>query len=229
MELGANRKSLTQLAVLLVLLAVVVYFQFLRESGVPVQSSSPPRLTVSAPDRTATRQTPDTQPTPRRFQPRLGGTGGEDTLNPMTADATIRRDRLERLQEIEEPSVERNIFNFGRPKPVTVYGPTREELEAAQRLLEQTRTPPPARPPQPVKPEPPRQVIPPDWKYYGLASLPSTDTRRGFLLDDEEILVVAEGAVVRDQYRIEAIGLSEIEIEDLHAGQSFSIRLEVPR
>ncbi len=231
MELGANRKSVTQLALLLALLAFVVYFQFLREPGVPAQPASPSRAATSAPSQAATRQPPETQQPRRRFQPRLGGAGREDTPDPMTADSTIRKDRLDRLRAIEEPSVERDIFNFGRPKPVTIQGPTREELAEAQKRLAETRRAPAAPRASPVKPPPPPQprVAPPDWKYYGMASLPATDARRAFLLDGEEILVVAEGAKVRDKYRIATIGLSEIEVEDIQAGQDFSIPLEVAR
>ncbi len=227
MELGANRRSLTQLAVLLVLLAVVVYFQFLRGPGGP---SEPPSATTATPGPAAADPLPGGRQPRRRFQPRMGGASAEAATDPMTADATIRKDRLARLREIDEPSIERDIFNFGRPKPVTVQGPTREELLAAQRRLEQARQPATPPPPEPARPEPEvARVVPPDWKYYGLASLSDMDARRGFLLDGEEILVVAEGSRVRDKYRIAMIGLSEIEVEDIDAGQGFSIQLEVAR
>ena len=229
MELGANRKSLTQLGVLLALLALVTYFQFFREPESPAR----PAQATQAPAPGASQGTSGQQATtaqPRgRFQPRVGRSGREVALDPLTADATIRKDRLQRLREIEEPAVERDIFNFGRPKPVRVQGPTQEEMLQAQQRLEQTRRAPPPPPSKPAQPPPPPPAKPPPWKYYGVASLPGSDSRRAFLLDGEEILVVAQGAMVRDRYRIGTIGEEGIQIEDIQAAQEFSIPLQVPK
>lgn len=228
MELGANRKSLTQLAAMLALLAFVVYFQFLREPASPVQP--PPQAQAVPAGAPAGGQAPAARQPGARFQPRLGRRGREAALDPMSVDATLRRDRLERLRAIEEPAVERDIFNFGRPKPVQVQGPTRAEMRQAQeRLDEFRRAQAPAAPAKPARAAPPPRPQPPKWKYYGIASLPESEGRRAFLLDGEEILVVAEGAIVRGQYRIGAIGVSAIRVEDVEAGHDFSIPLEVPR
>ena len=232
MELGANKRSLTQLAVALTILAGVVYYQFFRSSGgspqphpsnVPfVTSESAP--TVRSEFRAASRRSPRSG----RFQPRIGRPASETQLDPLTADATLRSDLLKRIRSIEMPSVERDIFNFGPPpKRAQVLTPTATQL-AQSRLNEALRKPMRAEPAGRAKKVPPR-VRAPAWKYFGLASRPGSDAHRAFLLDDEEILVGAEGSVLQDRYRIAHIGLEAVVLKDLQSEQEFSIALEAPR
>ena len=233
MELGASKKSLATLAGLLAVLAFVTYYQFFREAGVTVPQ---PRPTVGTPSGNAgiSGEPVSARPTGAgrsagRFRPRLGRSNPEDRPDPMTADATLRKGLLERLRDIEEPNVQRDIFNFGRPKPRPVAGPTREEVRQAQARLEanmKKRTAPAPRPPP--RPSPPK-ARPPRWKYYGLADDPVSTAQRGFLLDGEEILVAAEGTILQGRYRIDRIGLDAIVLKDLQADQQFSIQLESSR
>ena len=230
MEVGANKKSLATLAGLLALLAVVVYFQFFREAGATVPQQGPV-VRMEAGDSGISDEPARGRPASAgqlagRFRPRLGRSRAEDRPDPMTADATLRKGLLERLRGIEQPRVERDIFNFGRPKPPPVKAPTREEVRQAQARLEATmkkRAAPAPRPPP--RPSPPK-ARPPRWKYYGLADDPASSAQRAFLLDGEEILVAAEGTVFQDRYRIDRIGLDAIVLKDLQADQEFSIRLE---
>ena len=230
MELGANKKSIATLAGLLAVLAFVTYYQFFRGAGVTVPQ---PRPVVRMPAGNAgiTGEPDAARPTSAgrfggRFRPRLGHSNADDRPDPMASDATLRKGLLERLRGIEEPKVERDIFNFGRPKPPVVAGPTREEVRQAQARLEanmKKRTAPPPRPPP--RPSPPK-ARPPRWKYYGLADDPASAAQRGFLLDGEEILVAAEGTILQGRYRIDRIGLDAIVLRDLQADQEFSIQLE---
>lgn len=233
MELGANRKSLIQLAVALAVLAIVVYFQFLRDPGTPVQPLSP-ETRPSAPAKAAAgepapRQVAAIRRTGGKFRPRLGRSKSGEGPDPMTADASLRKELLDRLREIEEPSVERDIFNFGRPPRPEVKPPTSEEAKRAQARLEAAMRKPKPAPARPAPGKAPSRARPPDWKYYGLASLPGQDTRRAFLLDGDEILVAAEGALIQERYRIGQIGLEALVLEDVQARQEFTIPLEISR
>ena len=224
MEVGANRKSLVQLGIAVAVLVAVVYFQFLRDPGPPRAQREAELRPVEAPEpgrqETLLRPAEPTRRTGGRFRPRLGRSSDEHVPDPMTAATTLRTDLLDRVRGIEEPALDRDIFNFGQPRPVAVKPPTADETERAQQRLEAAMR---KRPPRP-QPAPKEKA--PNWKYYGLASLPGQDTRRGFLLDGEEILVAAEGALVGEHYRIGEIGQEALVLVDVRHGQEFRIRLE---
>ena len=235
MELGANKKSVAMLAGLLVLLAFVVYSQFFRGDTVTVPDRPPLTRTAASGNSAPAEERPNrvtARPSSRggRFRPRLGRTRSEDRPDPATAEAELRTGLLDRLRGIEEPVVDRDIFNFGRPKPPPAKAPTPQEvrqaqskLDAAMRKTERVAAPRPA--PRPAAP----RGRPPNWKYYGLADSPQSASKRAFLLDGDEILVAAEGSVVQDRYQIARIGLDTVELTDLEAQQEFKIRREASR
>ena len=215
MELGANKRSLIQLGAALAVLAIVVYVQFFSGSGEgPAPAPTAQRPAVSS-GRT-TNQLPTSDP-PVQNDP------------DFAADATLRKELLERVRAIETPVVDRDIFNFGRPKPREIAGPTREEARLAQAKLEAAVRKPAPRPARPAPRPAPKAVRPPDWKYYGLASSAHTDARRAFLLDGDEILLASEGSLLQGRYRITEIGLQAVKLEDTQEDQEFSIPLEFPQ
>lgn len=223
------------LAGLLVLLAFVVYFQYFRGSAVAVPERRPVTRTA-APASTAPREELATRSTARpsgrggRFRPRLGRTRSEDRPDPATAEAELRTGLLDRLRGIEEPAVDRDIFNFGRPKPPPAKAPTPQEVQQAQSKLDAAmkKTAPVAAPKPAPRPAAPRGR-PPNWKYYGLADSPQSASKRAFLLDGEEIFVAAEGSVVQDRYQVARIGLDTVDLMDLEADQEFKIHRETSR
>ena len=235
MEVGANRKALVQLGVAVAVLAIVVYFQFLRDPAAPTAPPPRPQARPAAASdpavtQTSSRPSSSARSTGGRFRPRLGRSRAEDAPDPMTADTTLRTDLLIRVRGIEEPAVERDIFNFGRPPRPAAEGPTPAETAQAQARLQAAMTRPASRPnPVPKRKAPAQAAKPPNWKYYGFASLPGQDTRRAFLLDGEEILVAVEGALVQEQYRMGRIGQEALVLEDIRSGQEFTIRLETSR
>ncbi len=215
MELGANKRSLIQLGVAVAVLAIVVYVQFFSGSGeAPAPAPTTQRSAASTGSTTSQPPTTDRQ--------------GENEPD-FTADATLREDLLERVRAIETPVVDRDIFNFGRPKPREIAGPTREEARLAQAKLEAAARKPAPRPARPASRPAPKTVRPPDWKYYGLASSAHTEARRAFLLDGDEILLASEGALLQDRYRITEIGRQALTLEDTQEDQEFSIPLEFPQ
>lgn len=229
MEVGADRKSLIKLGAALAVLAVVVYFQFFRG---PEPQPAAPRVAAGAPA-TARNSTADLQPTrpPRggRFQPRLGRREADGALDPLTAETTLRTDLLHQVRAIEVPTVDRDIFNFGRPKPPPPQPPDPEAAREAQRRVEEQMRARRARAAQPSAPAPAPRARPPAWKYFGVASREDAAAQRAFLLDGEEILVAEQGVVVQDRYRIKRVGLDALVLADLKSNQEFSIPLETPR
>ncbi len=233
MELGADRKSLVMLGAAMAVLAAVVYFQYFREPSAALPARPESVLPAAGPAEVSGTTIPTPPPRARQrggqFRPRVGGRGSDDAPDPLTADTTLRTAILDKIQGIEVPSVDRDIFNFGRPKPPA--GPPQPEARQAQAVLNRAMTkkvvtapkPPPKKPPS-VTP-----VRPPDWKYFGLASQGNDAPKRAFLLDGEEILVGARGSVLNGRYRIESIGVEAVVLADLEANQEFSLDLEVPR
>ena len=223
MELGANRKSLTQLGVLLAVLGVVVYVQFFSgESPVP----EPVRPASDGASPQAARRAP---PAVRRM---VGGGGQEPSRDlggqpPADGSMRIRRELLERVRAVTAPAVERDIFNFGRPKPRQIMGPTREEVQLAQQRFEEESKPAPKPvepPPAPVVPKP--QPKPPAWQYFGLADSPASGAKRALLLDGEEILIAEPGSVLEGRFQVTAIDADAIHLRDVSEGHEFALQLE---
>lgn len=221
MELGANKKSLIQLAAALAVLAVVMYVQFF--SGPSGSPATPATATRPVPSPATERPAG-----PTASQPQAADLATSQELNPA-ADATLRKELLERVRAIEAPVVDRNIFNFGRPKPLEIAGPSKEEAQLAQAKLEAAVRKPGPKPELPAPKPAPKVVRPPNWKYYGLASAANSEARQAFLLDGEEILLASKGSLLQGRYRITDIGLQAVELEDTQENQQFSIPLEFPQ
>jgi hypothetical protein len=76
----------------------------------------------------------------------------------------------------------------------------------------------------PVPPPPPPATLP--MKFFGYGSLPSNGPRLAFLMDGEEVRIVAEGETVLNHIRITHIGNDRIEFVDTMTGQHGSNNLE---
>ncbi len=231
MELGADRRSLTRLGVLLAVLAVVVYLQFF--SG-PDGAVTP----VARPSIDATQPQPSGEPARsvagERHRPPANGNRGPVGGSGPDGHGGIRKELLDKVRSVTLPVIERDIFNFGRPESRPTMGPTREEMELAQARLERETASnaeteaEPAPAPSEVEPKAPRPD-PPDWHYFGLADSPASGARRGLLRDDEEILVAAPGAILEDRYEVLRVGVEGIDFRDVEHGHDFSLQLQGER
>jgi hypothetical protein len=77
----------------------------------------------------------------------------------------------------------------------------------------------------PIPPPPPAATLP--MKFFGYGSLPSNGPRLAFLMDGEEVRIVAEGETVLNHIRITHIGNDKIEFVDTMTGQHGANNLEV--
>ena len=193
-----------------------------------MQSAVTATASRSAPAVPPSRQ-PQAQRRGGRFQPRLGRRDPDAARDPLTADAELRTDLLERVRKIKAPIVERDIFNFGQPKRSAAKLPDPEiERQAQQRLeaaLQERKRSGARKPP----PRPAPKARPPDWKYFGVAGDGDLTAQRAFLLDGEEILVAAQGSVFYGRYRIERIDVESLVLSDLEAQQRFTLPLEISK
>lgn len=231
MELGANRRSLLQLAAALAVLASVVHYQFFRTPAAPPATarSATPRTAAAGVEQARPQSASPPVARGGRFQPRLGKPEERTAPDPLTADVRLRGDLLERVRSIEAPAIDRDIFNFGRPPKPAPVPPTADEARLAQERLNAALKKPKPAPPKPAPRPQAARARPPAWKYYGVAGKPGTERRRAFLLDGEEILAADEGSILRERFRIARVDPDRIVLEDLEANQEHSIRLEAPR
>ncbi len=138
-------------------------------------------------------------------------------------DPVLRLDLLSRLSKIEPPGNVRNLFESGPAN------------DAAQGLgavpnrmipVKQAMVTPPVLPP--IAPPPPVQANIP-LKYYGFAK-PSTagEANRGFFMDGDDIVVAAEGQLVKQHYLVVQLTPISAKMEDtqLKLGQTLPVTPE---
>jgi hypothetical protein len=70
--------------------------------------------------------------------------------------------------------------------------------------------PPPAPAPPPTDPTAPPIAL----KYYGFATPRSSGNKRAFFLDNDDIIVAAEGELIKRRYKLVKIGVNSVTMED---------------
>jgi hypothetical protein len=180
-----------------------------RPGGAVAHTSPPP---VEAPERPGTpvaARRPSavgSSRTSEEFRPSLKPKRPEDRVDPMSIDPTLRTDLLAKVQAVELAGGNRNLFQFGQPPPpplpkepiVPVKTPQQVAVEE-QRKKEESGPPPP----------PPINL-----KYYGYSSARGDAHKHAFFLDGDEILVAAEGELVKKRYKVVRIGVNSVVMED---------------
>ena len=236
MKVGAEDKKKLALAIGLSLIAAgTVYVQFFSGEAAPtppIPRPAPP-ATAQQPRAQAARQQQAPRPASRRprtavrggeFEPVWRNFAEEEGFDPIEADPTLRTDLLAAVRNVDFNGVDRNIFEFGPLRPATPP-PSAEDAGRAQRLQQAfADANRPSAPPPPSKPAMPRL----DWKYFGYAAAPET-SRRAFLLDGDDVLIAAEGDVLRNRYEVKRIGLTAIVIQDLEFDEEQSLPITVPQ
>lgn len=235
MKLGAEPKKVAILLGLLVVAAVVLYTNF-SSSDAPPRNPSPrpaPAASPSAPvavsplaplERPAAARAPaaSRERAGGEFRPSLKPRRPEDRPDPAAIDPTLRLDLLAKLQNVKLEGGDRSLFEFSQPKPPKVpdvkiqpkSGSKPEE--AAKPKTEE------AKPAAPSKPPPP----PIQLKFYGYISPVQKGVKRAFFLDGEEIIVAAEGELIKRRYKVVRIGLNSVVVEDTEHKHQQTLALE---
>lgn len=238
MKVGSQeRGKVIILAILLVVAGVLVYQQFISgptspAAAPPTRTTQPPRAKAvdrqvrSAADdilgersaqkiRTAARTSNDFKPAIKKFKPGEGP-------DPDKADPTLRVDLLAKVQAVEYEGVERNLFQFGPPRPKLTpqqVAAAKKEAAAAAKLAEEKKNAKPSEPPKPTAP-------PVNMKYFGFANRSGDNRKRAFLMDGDDILVASEGEVLKKRYKVVRIGINSLVVEDLqfHSEQTLPLQ-----
>ena len=219
MKLGADPKKVAILAALLLLAGYFVITNMF--SGSTPQSTSPaararteilPEIRGSSP-----RTVPKTKPNRlQEFRPSLKPRKPGESVDLSSIDATLRLDLLAKLQDAKAQGGERSLFDFGsapQPKP---------EPKIIPKPIYTVALPPP--PPAPAAPPPPPPRI--ALKFYGYTMPVPQGAKRAFFLDGEEILIGAEGDVLKKRYRVVKIGVNSVVMEDLQYKSEQTLPLE---
>jgi hypothetical protein len=214
MKLGTeNKRAVIWLAVLGVVLAGVIYYNFFFDSpgsGAP----TPARKAVSAgPDLASS----DEASAPRsargrmeEFLPALHKKHGDKT-EPPPSDPTLRLDLLAKLNEVPPAGSGRDLFNFGKAEPVKLAG-TEPVVKVQPWIPIGPRyTPPPPKAAPPPPPPPP----PINLKYYGICTTRADGQKTAFFMDGDDILIAAEGSTFKGRYRLVRIGVNSAVVLDL--------------
>jgi hypothetical protein len=217
-KLGAERKKVIVLVLLLAVAGVLFYQQFFGEPDLPAARPAPAKTLPAARTLRATADEildpqagsrPRTTPrTSFDFKPSLKKSKPGEGPDPLKLDPTLRTDLLARLRAVEYAGVERNVFQFGAAKPKVTPEQIAEAKKKAAEAEAKLSAPSNGPPPEPTAP-------PVNMKYYGYASRPGDPRRRAFLIEGEEIIVAAEGEVINKRYRVVRIGVNSLVVEDL--------------
>jgi hypothetical protein len=226
MKLGADRKKLSILGALLLVLAYFLYSNFQSDEPAQAARATTPRVApkpapaadlVSGPPAAETRARPSLRPEASPLRPAFK----EKTADPATTDPTIRLDLLAKVQKVDFAGGERNLFQFGAaplpktPEPKIVPNPGLPTPNPGSSEVKPADPPPPPPPPIPLK-------------FYGYSMPRQPGVKRGFFLQGDEILVAAEGELIQRRYKVVRININSCVVEDTQFKNQQTLPLEEP-
>jgi hypothetical protein len=218
MKVGADRRKLILLGLLVVVAAVLLLYN---GSDTPGPQSS----TTTARPATAQPAAPSAT-SPRRTRRRTQRANEHNTLRmeEVTVEAargdidpTLRLDLLQRLKTVKFTAARRNLFEPGAV--ITPQMPAAKPVKIMPGPLPHPGGPNPAAVQAGPAPPPPIPL-----KFYGFAAA-ANGSRRGFFLDQDNIVVADQGDIVKGRYRILSLEPKSAEVEDMvtHSRQNLSI------
>jgi len=240
MKLGTeNKRNVVVLAVLAVVAAYLLYANVL-SPGSGASAGAEPASAPSAPRAIAP---PSSEPAPEAAEARVGPPNGapraassriqsdefhptlrskrpEDRIDPMGLDPTLRLDLLAKVQAVDLAGGERNLFQFAPPPP-----PKPDALKGPEpRILPKPATAEPEKKDaaEPADPPPPPIAL----KYYGYSTMRDNGSKTAFFLDGDDIVMAAEGEVVKKRYKVVRIGVSSVVMEDTESKRQQTLPLQ---
>jgi hypothetical protein len=118
---------------------------------------------------------------------------------------SIHWDGVGKARKTEYKSGGRNIFSREIPRPPE---PPHHEPKPGDKNYV---------PPQPIRPDPPK-VSPLPAKFFGYGTVPNGTIRLAFFVDGEDVYIVKEGELLMSRFRINKIGNTDLEYEELATG-----------
>jgi hypothetical protein len=151
----------------------------------------------------------------RSSGPGISGVLASDTsFHPLNVEEPhLRLDLLDKIKKLDYSGSHRNIFIFGPPPPP----PKSAEQIARDNYRAQG----------PQKPPPPPPVTVPA-QLFGSALMSKTGKRVAFFLQGDEVLVVEEGSVFMDRYRLDKINNDSADVEETSSGRHATVQMVQP-
>ena len=160
--------------------------------------------------------------TSQEFKPILRPRRVEDRIDPATIDPTLRTDLLTRLGNVPIQGGSRPLFEFGAAPPPKAPDPGK--IVPTKPVTVATAVPitpsAPVTPTAPVKPQAPPIPL----KFYGFTSA-RAGAKRAFFLENEDVFVANEGAVVKKRYKVVRINMNSVVMEDTEYKQQQTLPL----
>ena len=213
MKLGADRKKV---AILVVLLLIAAYFLYSNLSSSPAPENARPTsgpsvahvtppAGVVASAASVTRTESSRRSASQEFRPSFKHKGG---IDPNAIDPKLRLDLLAKVQSVEVAPAVRNLFQFGAVAvPVLPAGPGVKD----RKIIPGPQVQVAGGGPGAGGPPPPPPIT---LKYYGYTAKRVDGLKRAFFLDGEDIFVAAEGDLIKKRYKVVHIGTNSAEVED---------------
>ncbi|MGP8245779.1 MAG: hypothetical protein ACLQVN_14830 [Bryobacteraceae bacterium] len=218
MKLGVeNKKSVWALAVLSLGLGYAFY-----DNVIATGPSSSPATSTAAPPAAAPLAAPPVSaddsapPTPSRgnrnrsgeFHPIVHAKRPEDRVDTANVDPTLQLGLLAKLQAVPAAGDGRNLFAIGVEVAKAPAGPEPKIVPRGPKTI----GPPP--PPPPPGPPPPAPLPPINFKYYGFSTVRKDGRKAAFFLQNDVILIKAEGEIVAGSYKLIRIDRATAVVED---------------
>jgi len=210
-NVGAEPKKVAILVAIAVL-GVGVYLYNRTPSEGPV--TAPPILSrapvtksygsgVARPERGSFRVVQSAANATREFRPSLK----IKDVDPSNIDPTLHLDMLAKLKSVGVDASTRSLFEIGAA-PAAEISVKEPDKIAIKRPFMGPQPPPPAV----IPPEPKAPPIP--LKFYGFVNKSKVGDKRAFFLDGEDIVIAAEGDMIKKRYKIVRIGVNSAVVED---------------
>ena len=210
-KLGAEPKKV---AVLAALLLAAGYFFISNsnsgDSGSSTKSASataPPVLVPKSnarPGRSSRATKAGLGKNTKEFRPAIGKTEIDPNVDP-----TLHLNLLAKLQDVKVEGVGRSLFEIG-VAPAVVAANEPPKIKPKRPFMGPLQPAPPAPEVKPPTPRAPQIPL----KFYGFVNPSRTDIKRAFFLDGDEIIIAAEGELVKKRYKIVRIGVNSALVED---------------
>jgi hypothetical protein len=211
-NVGAEPKKVA----ILVVIAVVgagVYLYNRNPSGdspataAPILSRAPVTTSygtgMARQERASSRAAQSSATATREFRPSLKS----KNIEPSSIDPTLHLDLLAKLKTVGVDASSRSLFEIGAAPPAALGVKEPDKIAIARLFVG----------PMPLKPvEPPVEPKAPPipLKFYGFVNKSKVGDKRAFFLDGDDIVIAAEGEMIKKRYKIVRIGVNSAVVED---------------
>jgi hypothetical protein len=127
-------------------------------------------------------------------------------IEPSSIDPTLHLDQLAKLKTVNADPSTRSLFEIGAASPAEIA------VEPAKIAIVRPFVGP--QPPKPVEPPVEPKAPPIPLKFYGFVNKSKVGDKRAFFLDGEDIVIAAEGEMIKKRYKIVRIGVNSAVVED---------------